>query len=137
MPTHLAIRPATTTDRAGIQRVLAALHPDGADSVTLPAVRQQAETFIATNDGAVVGMAVATFTDYGREPYGTIEELVVDATSRGLGIGTSLLDQCRRWLGGLGAGVVFVSAIDEDAARFYESAGFERCTGPWLFWASR
>jgi N-acetylglutamate synthase-like GNAT family acetyltransferase len=134
---HIVVRSATTTDRPGIRRVLGELHSDGTDGVTLPVVRQQAETFIATNDGAVVGLAVATCTDYGREPYGTVEELVVDAASRGLGIGTALLDQCRSWLDELGAGVVFVSAIDEDAARFYQSAGFNRCTGPWLFWSSR
>jgi hypothetical protein len=29
--------------------------------------------------------------------------------------------------------VVFVSALDGDAASFYERRGFTRCTGPWLY----
>jgi hypothetical protein len=50
------------TDRPEIQRVLRALHADGADSLTLPHIRQQAQTFV----------------DYGHAPYGVLEELVVD-----------------------------------------------------------
>ena len=131
----IAVRPASATDRAGIQRVLRELHLDAADGVTLPNVRQEAQTFVATDGDHVVGVAVATFVDYGNGPYGTLEELVVDASSRGAGTGTRLLDQCRSWLEAFGAEVVFASAISEDAAQFYLSAGFTRCTGPWLFWA--
>jgi hypothetical protein len=47
-----------------------------------------------------------------------------------------LLAQCKSWLGGLGAEVVFVSAINEEAAEFYLQAGFTRCTGPWLWVAA-
>jgi N-acetylglutamate synthase-like GNAT family acetyltransferase len=128
------VRPAATTDRTEIRRVLRELHPDGADSVTLPHVRQEAQTFVATDGDHVVGVAVATFVDYGHGPYGAVEELVVDASSRGAGTGTRLLDQCRSWLEASGAEVVFVSAISEDAAECYLSVGFTRCTGPWLFW---
>jgi hypothetical protein len=39
----MAIRPASATDRAGIQRVLRELHLDAADGVTLPHVRQEAK----------------------------------------------------------------------------------------------
>jgi len=130
----VAFRAATTTDRAGIRRLLRELHPDGADAVTLPHVRQEAQTFVATDAGDVVGVAVATFVDYGHSPYGTLEELVVDSSSRGAGIGMQLLDQCRTWLDTLGVEVVFVSAINDEAADFYLSAGFTHCTGPWLFW---
>lgn len=128
------VRPATTDDRAGIRRVLLELHPDGVDGVTLPQVRQEARTFVATDDERVVGVAVATLVDYGREAYGSIEELVVESRSRGRGIGRALLDQCLRWLEASGAEVVFVSALDDEVAAFYLSAGFARCTGPWLFW---
>ncbi|MFC6156680.1 GNAT family N-acetyltransferase [Kribbella jiaozuonensis] len=128
------IREATPADRAGIQRLLRELHGDSADSTTLPEIHQQARTFVAGDD-EIRGLLVATFVDYGHEPYGVLEELVVDPASRDSGTGRALLAQCRSWLGGLGAEVVFVSAIDEEAADFYLHAGFTRCTGPWL-WAA-
>jgi GNAT superfamily N-acetyltransferase len=78
---------------------------------------------------------VATFVDYGREPYGVVEELVVDPASRGAGTGAALLAQCKSWLGALGAEVVFVSTVDEESVEFYLHAGVTRCTGPWL-WAA-
>lgn len=130
-----ALRSATAADRDGIRRVLQALHPEGADSVSLPEVRQEAETFVAVDGGEVVGVAVATFVDYGNAPYGVVEELVVNPAIRGTGIGTRLLAECRRWLDRLGAEVVFVSAVSDEVVGFYLSAGFTRCTGPWLFWA--
>ncbi|WP_328998955.1 GNAT family N-acetyltransferase [Kribbella sp. NBC_00709] len=131
------VRAATAADRAGIQRLLRELHDDDADSTTLPEVRQQARTFVAGDDDEIHGLVVATFVDYGHEPYGVVEELVVDPASRGSGTGTALLAQCRSWLGELGAEVVFVSAISDEAAEFYLQAGFTRCTGPWLWSASR
>jgi N-acetylglutamate synthase-like GNAT family acetyltransferase len=130
------VRAATAADRAGIQRLLRELHGDGADSTTLPEVRQQAQTFVVCDD-EIPGVLVATFVDYGHEPYGVVEELVVDPASRGSGTGTALLAQCRAWLRGLGAEVVFVSAISEEAAEFYLQAGFVRCAGPWLWTANR
>ncbi|TDW75950.1 GNAT family N-acetyltransferase [Kribbella pratensis] len=128
------VREATAADRAGIQRLLRELHGDGADGTTLPEIRQQARTFVAGED-EIVGLLVATFVDYGHEPYGVVEELVVDPASRGSGTGAALLAQCKSWLEALGAEVVFVSAADEEAAEFYLRAGFRRCTGRWL-WAT-
>lgn len=130
------VREATVEDRAGIRRLLRELHGSGADSTTLPTIRQQAQTFVAGDD-EILGLVVATFVDYGHEPYGVVEELVVDPASRGVGTGAALLAQCRAWLGALGAEVVFVSAVDEAAAEFYLQAGFTRCTGPWLWGAAR
>jgi predicted N-acetyltransferase YhbS len=102
--------------------------------VTLPAVRQEARTFVAVDGDEVVGVVVATFVDYGREPYGMVEELVVAPAWRGAGVGAGLLWECRGWLAAAGADVVFVSAADRAAAEFYVRAGFNRCAGPWL-WA--
>ncbi|MER7250073.1 GNAT family N-acetyltransferase [Kribbella sp. NPDC000426] len=133
------VREATAADRAGIQRLLRELHGEAADATTLPEIRQQARTFVAGDgdgDGdEIVGVLVATFVDYGHEPCGVVEELVVHPASRGSGTGAALLAQCKSWLEALGAEVVFVSAIDEEAAEFYLHAGFTRCTGPWL-WAA-
>ncbi|WP_433162216.1 GNAT family N-acetyltransferase [Kribbella sp. CA-247076] len=135
--TNLVVRTAEQTDRAEIRRLLRELHPDGAESLTLPAIRVDAQTFIARVGEDAVGLAVVTFVDYGHEPYGMLEELVVDSSRRGTGVGRALVEECRAWLGRLGAEVVFVSAVDERAAEFYLGTGFERCSGPWLFGAVR
>jgi GNAT superfamily N-acetyltransferase len=118
-------------------RVLSELHPEGVTSATLPAVRQEARTFVAEADGAgaVVGVAVATLVDYGSSSYGMVEELVVSASHRGGGVGRSLLEACRGWLAERGVQVVFVSAVDADVVGFYASSGFTPCTGPWLYWS--
>jgi N-acetylglutamate synthase-like GNAT family acetyltransferase len=128
------VRPATTADHLEIARVLRQLHPHDADRATLPRIRQEAQTFVATDGEGVVGVAVATLVDYGIGAYGSVEELVVDADHRGGGIGATLLDRCRAWLAASGAEVVFVSALDEDVASYYVAEGFVRCTGPWLYW---
>lgn len=129
------IREAAASDQPALVRVLSELHPGGTDGTTLPAVRQSARTFVATDGDLVVGVAVATLVDYGSSSYGMVEELVVTASARGSGLGTDLLGRCRDWLTQSGVEVVFVSAVDADAERFYGAKGFTACTGPWLYWA--
>ncbi|MET9022398.1 GNAT family N-acetyltransferase [Actinopolymorpha sp. NPDC004070] len=123
-----------SADRSGITRLLRHLHGADAEGTTLPRVRQEAQTFVATDGEQVVGLVVATLVDYGVEAYGSVEELVVDPEFRGQGTGRSLLDRSLTWLAASGAEVVFVSALDEDVIDFYASAGFKRTTGPWLAW---
>jgi GNAT superfamily N-acetyltransferase len=131
---RIRAREAAAEDHAAIARILSEVHPADADGSTLPRVRQEARTFVATSDDQVIGVAVATLVDYGFSSYGSVEELVVAAGHRGAGVGGELLDRCRDWLTDRGVEVVFVSAVDARAARFYESTGFTPCTGPWLNW---
>lgn len=128
----VVVREAGVADSGAIRRLLRDLHADGATDSTLPIVRQRARTFVASDGDDVVGLVVATFVDYGHEPYGMVEELVVAPERRGARTGAALLGECREWLAGLGAKVVFVSALSDEAAEFYVAAGFRRCTGPWL-----
>lgn len=115
--------------------MLSELHPGGADETTLPTVRQEARTFVAEDGSRLVGVVVATLVDYGSSSYGMVEELVVASSARGSGVGTSLVEQCLSWLAAAGVEVVFVSAVDAAASRFYGARGFTPCTGPWLYWA--
>lgn len=126
------VRRATGTDRDAIRQLLRQLHPDAAHRSQLPTIRQDSQTFLATDDSGVIGLAVATFVDYGIEAYGIIEEVLVDESRRGAGVGRSLLRRCDEWFTENGADVVFVSALKE-AERLYLESGFSRCTGPWLF----
>ncbi len=131
-PASFAVRPAAASDQDAIRRLLAHLHPQGAHRATLPLVRMESTTFLAGDGRDILGLAAATFVDYGVEAYGTIEELVVEESRRGEGIGSSLLESCRTWFEDAGARVIFVSALD-DAERFYLGVGFSRCSGPWLY----
>lgn len=129
----MVVREAGVADAGAIRQLLRQLHGDRAADSTLPIVRQEAKTFVASDGGDVVGLVVATFVDYGHEPYGMVEELVVAPERRGTGTGAALLGECRTWLAGLGAKVVFVSALSDEVAEFYLAVGFRRCTGPWLW----
>jgi N-acetylglutamate synthase-like GNAT family acetyltransferase len=131
-PASFAVRTAAAADQDAIRRLLARLHPEDAHRATLPRVRQESRTFLATEERDVLGLAVATFVDYGVEAYGMIEELVVEENRRGEGVGSSLTQRCRTWLEDAGARVIFVSALDH-AEQFYLGSGFRRCSGPWLY----
>jgi N-acetylglutamate synthase-like GNAT family acetyltransferase len=132
----VVVRPAAEADRQALNSLLRQLHPDAAGASTLPRIHQESNTFIARQDGAVAGLAVVTFVGYGSTAYGMVEEVVVDRDHRGKNIGTALVEQCLEWATGLGAEVTFVSAL-ADAEDFYLKSGFERCTGPWLYWTAR
>ncbi len=133
-PVRPTVRQAMPEDRQRIRRLLRQLHPDGAGRATLPQVQQESRTFVATDDQEVIGLIAATFVDYGIEAYGMIEELVVDERRRRAHVGAALVDRTRGWLCGLGAQVIFVSAVDDAAEAFYVAGGFVRCSGPWLAW---
>lgn len=66
----------------------------------------------------------ATF-DLG-DPVGDLESLAVSPEARGTGVGTMLIDACRRKLGELGVRNWIVTAMDanDGALRLYEREGF-------------
>jgi predicted N-acetyltransferase YhbS len=131
----MELRPATPADEAKIERLLTVLHDGQHAPFRLHQVRQGHRSFVATEGDAVLGFVLATFVSYGGSGYGMLEELVVDEAHRGQGIGRTLVDASRDWLTDQGVEVVFVSALDEAAERFYVRHGFARCSGPWLCWA--
>jgi GNAT superfamily N-acetyltransferase len=127
----MEIRTAVDADREDIAGLIRQLYPGFDGHPALPRVRQESRTFVAETDGILTGTIVAMFTDYGVEAYGMIDELVVDESHRGRGIGSALVEQARAWCFAQGAAVVFVSA-GTGAQDFYRHAGFSPCTGPWL-----
>ncbi len=127
----MLVRDGTAEDQAGMWRLLRELHGEAAETMTLPHVRRAARTFVAVDGGEVVGVVVGTCVNYGHEPYGMVEELVVAPGRGGARIGAALLDECRGWRAESGAEVVFVSAVGAEAAEFYLRGGFIRCVGPW------
>lgn len=104
-----------------------------------------AQTYVAQRKGAVVGYYALTAGSVrpdsapariakglARHPIGVIllARLAVDRSEQGRGLGKALLKDALLRIAGaadtIGARAVLVSAIDEDARRFYEHFGFER-----------
>ena len=130
------IEPASAADHPAIHRLTHILYGDEARPYT--PVRQAARTFVARQDGEVVGFVICTLSDYGINRSGQIDELAVSGTAQGGGIGRDLLQTCTEWLKSEGIEVVFVSVgleAEEDrllSERFYRRIGFKPCIGPWF-----
>lgn len=130
-PMQIVIEPAVPSDQSEMVRLLRAIH-ETADR--LCPTEQAATTLVARDGSRTVGLVMATFVGYGVESYGTIDELVVDASVRGYGIGRELMNEIASWFSVRGCDVVFVSALDDEATAFWERQGFQRCVGDWLYW---
>ena len=127
----MLIRDSRPGDQAALMRLAHELHPEHGLRALKP-VRLESRTFAAEADDEVIGFALVTLTDYGLESCGYIEELVVEESNRGDGIGTALLQRCVDWLKENDVFVLFLSSRDDMSDRFYLARGFERCKRPWL-----
>lgn len=130
------IEPAAAADIPSIDQLARILYADEARPYT--AVRQASRTFVARRDGGeVAGFAICTFSDYGINRSGQLDELAVSEAAQGEGIGRDLVAACTDWLKSERIEVVFVSVGLENAdrrelsARFYRRLGFKPCVGPW------
>jgi GNAT superfamily N-acetyltransferase len=130
------IEPASAADIPAIDRLARILYAD--EARPYGRVRQGSRSFVARRDGEVVGFAICTFSDYGINRSGQLDELAVSEATQGEGIGRDLLGACTDWLKSECIEVVFVSAgmaAEEDrqlSERFYLRMGFKRCIGSWL-----
>ena len=132
------IRPCRPEDFDPLTRLLAQLWPDGppdpaaARGVFDRALASDSQVYLCatTADGRLVGFGSLTLknTLWPAGPIGNVDELVVDAASRGRGVGTRLLERlaaaarergCRR----LELDSAFHRA---EAHAFYERHGFEK-----------
>lgn len=92
--------------------------------------------FVAERDGKVLGMATAQLlvsTARGG-PVATIEDVVVDSSARGGGLGRALLAAAEAWARAQGALRVQLLADRENAEAldFYDRIGFGRTRMVWL-----
>jgi GNAT superfamily N-acetyltransferase len=131
--THLD--PADPDDVTAADRLLHMLYP-GADHRFDPALLTGGvHTLLARDRESAVGLATVTFVHDGWEPYGLIEQLVVQPDERRRGVGRVLARAACDLLADLGAVVVFVT-VDPDAEGFYRRVGFDSA-GLWLGWTPK
>jgi GNAT superfamily N-acetyltransferase len=134
-----SIRDATTADLDALVRLLAALfsieadfRPDAARQrrgLALMLERSdQRCVLVAERGGAVVAMVTVQLVVSTAEggPAALVEDMVVDATERGRGLGRRLLEAAEAWAAAHGATRLQLLADRENAPalRFYERRGW-------------
>lgn len=140
------IRQARTEDSAALVALLAQLFAIETDFAIDPAVqargldllrgRPDAVILVAEAEGRVVGMCTVQLTAStarGGLSAG-IEDVVVDETVRGRGIGRALLAAAEAWARGRGAVRIALLADETNlpALDFYDRLGFTRTRLVWL-----
>ena len=98
------IREATVADRSSVQRLYEILCPGEPISVRIDRIEQLRQDsnnylFVADENGTVVGTAFLTLCldpMFGSQPFGVVENVVVDETVRGRGIGRQLFEHLER-----------------------------------------
>ena len=137
----MLVRLATASDLSDLLRLYRQLTGDEAGSLAPDSVAAKAlfeaiaaqprrDLLVAEVDGKVVGtldlLTVANLS-HGGSPWGIVENVVVDETSRGRGIGRSLMDEAVRRCRDAGCYKVQLLSNKRrsQAHEFYRSVGFE------------
>jgi len=132
-----SIREATLSDAKGIASLITALgYPTNATDMkrrlAVLLADQSYQTFVADQDGEIVGMAGACIARFYEKngSYARLVALVVSEASARRGLGAALVRTVERWGAGQGAVEIFLnSGVQREGARgFYEKLGY-RVTG--------
>ncbi len=139
MNTRISIRSATAADLPVLIRLLGQLfeieadfRPDPARQrfglAAMLADRERRAVLVAERDGDVIGMVTAQLVVSTAEGAlsALVEDMIVDATHRGRGIGAALLRDVEGWARGRGAARLQLLADRENAPAlaFYERMGW-------------
>jgi N-acetylglutamate synthase-like GNAT family acetyltransferase len=128
------IREAETKDRDAIQRLYEILCPDEPINVLserIEQIRNDSHNFLYVYDSngqvlATVFLTLCLDPMFGNEPHGLIENIVVDDTLRGKGIGKALLDHIDHVCRELNCSKIMLlsNSFRLDAHRFFEANGY-------------
>lgn len=93
------------------------------------AVDQRTALFVAEEEGAVVGTALASLcmdAMFGTQPFAVVENIVVSHSCRGSGIGAALMEEVERYCLAAQCSKIMLlsSAHRHDAHRFFERKGY-------------
>jgi ribosomal protein S18 acetylase RimI-like enzyme len=130
----LQIRPSGPGDQAVITRLIKELADAGGEEspitegyVTEYFSNPGSHVLLADQDGQTIGLLSYSIRPdlYHAGPTALIEELVVQASERGRGVGSALLEELFRGLARLGVVEVSVSTMPDNqrARRFYQAHG--------------
>ena len=133
-PDSAAVRRARAGDADEIARLYAQLVANPALHV-LPGRLAELETaadtavFVVERNGRLLGTVLVTLCAdvmFGRRPFAVVENIVVDAPSRGQGVGDALLRAVDRFcLAADCSKIMLLSAADRaEAHRFFERSGY-------------
>ncbi len=99
--------------------------------------RKMVNLFVASRRGRLVGYALYfySYSSFLAKPTLYLEDLFVDAESRGRGVGTALLKRCAEEARAKGCGRMEWAVLtwNEKALGFYESIGAKRMAGWYLY----
>lgn len=128
------IRSATATDFAAIRRLYAQLQPADPpvtdEEVFLQIIdRPGLDLLVLESNGEVVATTylnvIPNLTRSAR-PYAVIENVVVDKTLRGTGLGRKIMDEtlARAWQAGCYKAMLLTGSSNPDTHAFYRASGF-------------
>jgi GNAT superfamily N-acetyltransferase len=131
------VRPAGPADLPDVLRLVAQLHPDDAPpdagraarALTEILTRDDHALLVAETGGAITGtlhLVVAPNLTHDGAPWAIVENVVVDESRRGGGIGSALMHEAERRARQAGCyKVQLMSADHRGVGAFYETLGFE------------
>jgi ribosomal protein S18 acetylase RimI-like enzyme len=140
MQSFVSIRPAATSDIAGMSLLLSQLFAIESDftpddekqrrGLKLLLETAGAQILVAESRGRLVGMVTMQSLVSTAEggPVGLVEDLIVDRDHRQRGIGAGLLDQLQQWARGIGLSRLQLAADKTNGAalEFYRKVGWEQ-----------
>ena len=99
-------------------------------SATKPAVDGQVRSLVAHFDGQLVGLALVSFHEGTPGSFALVEDLVVDAAHRGLGLGAAIMSRIEQEALSRGCSRLFLeSGFRNDGAHaFFKKLGFDACS---------
>ncbi len=133
-PSSIAVRRASPNDAASIAALYAQLVSNPAVSVLPERVAtvsndKNTALFVCEREDIVLGTALVSLCAdvmFGSQPFAVVENVIVDASVRGQGIGSALLRYLEAFcLANDCSKVMLLSSTDrEDAHHFFERSGF-------------
>ncbi len=130
----MEVRPALKKDIEDVARLLSILRMKKVTSKQIKNIffdivdSPHADVILATKDGAGVGMAVLNSALKLNRIECRLDDVIVDPSVRGGGVGTRLLEACDQWAWNKGCyKIEFTSRAErQDALRFYEKLGYTK-----------
>ena len=122
------IRPYETADRDGVVHLWREVFPDAPahnvpeNDIRMKLAVQPELFFVAVDDGAVIGSAMAGYDGH----RGWVYYVAVKPDSRGLGVGTALMEHAERALRAVGCTKINVQVRERNrgVVDFYERLGY-------------